>query len=129
MKFSIFARLVTGFMAIFVLAMTVSIYAILQLRHLEEVSSSILFVDNRMIDYEKKLSDLLLSMMRYERKFLILKDEETYNQFLLAKDDFDSRLREIIEVSDNARAGEILERINRLHKTIHSALLRKSWST
>ena len=43
MKLSIFSRLVLGFLAIFILAMTVSIYAIAQLRQLEKVTRSILF--------------------------------------------------------------------------------------
>jgi two-component system sensor histidine kinase GlrK len=116
MKLSIFARLVIGYLAIFLLAMTVSIYTILQLKHLEAVTRSIHFVDNRVIEYEKKLSDVLLSMMRYERKFLIIKDEETYQQFLLAKNDFDMQLREIMAVSDSAKVTELLARINDLHK-------------
>ncbi len=116
MRLSIFSRLVIGYFAIFVLAMTVSIYAIKQLRSLEEVTRSILFIDNRLTDYEKKLSDLLLSMMRYERKFIILKDDETYNQFLLAKAEFDRYLKEAVTITDAEKVRDLLARIDRLHK-------------
>lgn len=116
MKLSIFARLVIGYMAIFILAMTVSIYSILQLRHLEEVARSILFVDNRLIDYEKKLTDVVLSMMRYERKFIILKDDQTYKQFLLAKDDFERQLRGIKTIAVSDKVRDLIRDIDRLHE-------------
>jgi two-component system sensor histidine kinase GlrK len=116
MKLSIFSRLIIGYLAIFILAMTVSIYAILQLRQLEEVTRSILFVDNRLVDYEKKLTDILLSMMRYERKFIIMKDEGIYNQFLLAKGDFSTQLEEIMAISDSGNVRDLLSRVDQLHK-------------
>jgi two-component system sensor histidine kinase GlrK len=115
MKLTIFSRLVAGYLAIFILAMTVSIYAISQLRHLEDSTRAIHFVDNRIIEYEKKLSDVLLSMMRYEKKFLIIKDEGLYNQFLLAKADFSKYLSEVMLIADNDRAKELLLRIEKLH--------------
>jgi hypothetical protein len=72
MKLSIFSRLVIGYLAIFTLAMVVSIYTIIQLYRLEGVTRSILAVDNRLIFSEQKLSDILLTSMRYEKKFIII---------------------------------------------------------
>ena len=116
MKLSIFSRLVIGYLAIFILAMTVSIYAISQLRHLEEVTRSILYVDNRLIEYEKQLTDVLLSMMRYEKKFIINKDDGLYKQFLLAREDFNRHLNDIMAIADTDVVRDLLNKIDQLHK-------------
>ncbi len=114
MKLSIFSRLVIGYLAIFIMAMTVSIYAIAQLRLLEKVTRSILFVDNRLIEYEKKLSDLLLSMMRYEKKFIIIKDDGLYDEFLLSRNDFRSQLQRVKYAADTDTARDLLDVIDTL---------------
>lgn len=115
MKLSIFARLVIGYLAIFILAMTVSIYTINQLYQLERVTRSILAVDNRFTDYEQKLSDILLSLMRYEKKFIIIKDAGLYNQYLQAGEDFDKYFKEAVSLSDDTGAREMLAELKRYY--------------
>ncbi len=111
MNISIFSRLVTGFLVIFILAMTVSIYAIIQLSHLENVTKSILAVDYRLIEYEQKMSDHLLSMMRYEKKFVILKDEELYNNYQLSKNSFNNHLEQALPLANTDRSIDIINNI------------------
>ncbi len=111
MKLTIFSRLVIGYLVLFVLAMTVSIYAISQLRLLESVARSILVVDSRQIELKKKLSDILLSMMRYEKKFIIIKDEGLLNQFLLVRTDFDRQLKELLSRAETDTARNIINRV------------------
>lgn len=111
MKLSIFSRLVVGYLAIFILAMTVSIYAIAQLRQLENISRSILNVDNQLLTYEQKLSNGLLSMMRYEKKYVIIKDEGLYDNFLSAKSDFENNMDETIAVADTVEAVDLLSAV------------------
>ncbi|MGA1791580.1 MAG: HAMP domain-containing protein [bacterium] len=108
MKLTIFSRLIIGFLAIFILTMAMTIYTISQLRQLEKATRSILMIDNRLIDYEQKLSDGLLSMMRYEKKFIIIPDNGLYNNFLLAKEDFNKNLTEIMSIADAPVAGNLL---------------------
>ena len=108
MNLTIFSRLVIGYLAIFILTMAVSIYAIAQLQQHEKVTRSILTVDNRLIDYEQKLSGVLLSMIRYEKKYIIIKDDGLYDQFLLAKDDFDKYLDSIMTVDNPDAALELI---------------------
>ncbi len=116
MKLTIFSRLVVGYLLIFILAVTVTIYSISQLRQLENVTHSILKVEHRLIDYEQKISDVLLSMMRYERKFVIIKDEGLYNQFSIAKNDFNKHLNDAILVAETAEVRELLNSINVYHQ-------------
>jgi two-component system sensor histidine kinase GlrK len=120
MKLTIFSRLVIGYLFIFILAMAVSIYAILQLRQLETVTHSILRVENRLVDYEQKISGLLLSMMRYERKFIIIKDEGLYNQFLISKKDFDKYLNQAMSVVETAETRNLLNNIKQYHNQYQS---------
>ncbi len=120
MKLTIFSRLVIGYLFIFILAMAVSIYAILQLRQLETVTHSILKVENRLVDYEQKISGLLLSMMRYERKFIIIKDEGLYNQFLIAKKDFYKYLNQAMSVVETPETKNLLNNISQYHNLYQS---------
>jgi two-component system, NtrC family, sensor histidine kinase GlrK len=88
MKWTIFSRLVFGYLLIAFFVLAMSGYAIFELRQLERLTHSILHSDNRVLDFEKKMADSMLSMMRYEKKFIITKDGALYRQFLLARDDF-----------------------------------------
>ncbi len=120
MKLTIFSRLVIGYFTIFALAMAVSIYTIAQLRQLEDITRSILRVDNRLIDLEQKLSDALLSMMRYEKKYIIIKDEALYRQFLLSRDDFKADLKAIMAVPVDDRVATLIDRISLYHQRYQS---------
>jgi two-component system sensor histidine kinase GlrK len=111
MKLTIFSRLVIGFLAIFILAMAVSVYAIVQLRKLERDTQTIILKDSRLTTYEKKLTDLLLSQMRNEKKFIISRDDELYTQFLSVEEDFYRQLNEIKIISETPESLSILQKI------------------
>lgn len=108
---TIFVRMVIGYLAIFIPMIAVSAYAISQLALFHRVTGQILQIDNRMRDYEKKLTDSLLTQIRYERKYFITKDNELRNQFLVAERDFTNQIDEAISVSDTANKMEVLIRI------------------
>jgi two-component system sensor histidine kinase GlrK len=116
MKLTIFSRLAAGFFGIILMAMTVSIYAIVQLRQLENIMHSILVIDNQIIDQEKKLSDLLLTMMRYEKKAVIMKDDGLYNNFLLAKNDFK---QELTNINSLANSSQTLNALHNIEQQYH----------
>ncbi|HBH62636.1 MAG TPA: hypothetical protein DDX85_13050 [Nitrospiraceae bacterium] len=121
MKLTIFSRLVIGYLVIFVLAMTVSLYAISHLRQFEKVTRSIINVDNRLIEYKKTLSDILLSMMLYEKKYILIKDDGLYSQFELATNDFDRQLKELTSLAKDEKAQDLINRI-RHHKERYQSL-------
>jgi two-component system sensor histidine kinase GlrK len=86
----------------------VSSYAILMLRHFGELTESILKVDNRILDHERVLADLLLGQSRAEQKFVITRDEAWYLQFVRLKNDFVERIGNAVAL-DQADATPILE--------------------
>ena len=57
------------------------------------------------LDYEKKLADSFLSQVRYERKFVIAKDQALYREFLKFKGDFERYLSEASGIADPKLAG------------------------
>ncbi len=117
MNITIFNRLFTGFFTIIILAMTVSIYSIFQLNQLENLTKSILTIDNQLLGYEQKMSDNLLTMMRYERKFIIMKDEGLLNSYLAAERTFDKELKQSLSLAVSDETRDILERIkNQYHR-------------
>ncbi len=102
MRLTIFTRLMMGYLVIFVLVMAVSVYAILRLHEFNEGTRHILSVDNRILDYERKLTDSILSQIRYEKKYVITKDNVLYDQFLSAKGEFNKYLVEGIFMADTS---------------------------
>lgn len=123
MRLTIFSRLVIGYLVIFVLAMTVSIYAISHLRQFEKVTRSIINVDNRLIEYKKKLSDILLSMMLYEKKYIVIKDAGLYKQFDLATNEFDRQLAELTSLPQDSRTADMINKI-RHNKQRYQSIFR-----
>jgi two-component system sensor histidine kinase GlrK len=64
-----------------------------------------------MSDNAERLSDVVFSQVRYERKFLISKDPVFYNQFLQLKADFDRSLGEMMLIADSPQTKRILNTI------------------
>jgi two-component system sensor histidine kinase GlrK len=100
MRLSLFSRLTIGYLAIFLIVALVSTYAVVQLRYFHDLTQSILRVDNRILDHEKMLADLLLAQSRAEQKFTITRDEAWYLQFVRLKIDFEGRLESAFALAD-----------------------------
>jgi two-component system sensor histidine kinase GlrK len=109
MKLSIFSRLMSGYVALLVLATGMSVYAIIQLGRVNTVTHSILLVDNPLIDLHKDLTDALLSETRYEKKYIIMRDKALYENFLSSGSEFDRSLR---EAKLRAASGEVRDRLS-----------------
>ncbi len=126
MKLTIFSRLLTGHMIIFTLVIGMSAYAIVQISRINEVTQSVLTVNNRMNDNVEKLSDVIFSQVRYEKKFIITKDEVFYSQFLQLKADFVQYLREMMFIADSDETRDILNTITESHQNYQSLFQEES---
>ncbi len=109
MRLSLFSRVIFGYLVVFLLVTAVSAYAIFQLRQFDELTQSILTVDNRILDKEKTLADLLLSQSRYEQKFTITHDKALYKEFVRLKEDFDMQLEQAVGLADSAARKSLME--------------------
>jgi len=121
MKATIFSRMVISLLAIFILSMAVSIYNIQQIRQLEKFTKSIFKADASAIFFEQEMLNIFLSMIRYEKKYFIIKDEGLHDQFLSLKVDFDKNLRKIASVVETAEARSLLAEINQNYATYQSS--------
>jgi two-component system, NtrC family, sensor histidine kinase GlrK len=115
MRFTLFSRLVFGYLAIFLLMAAVGLYTVYQLRHMQDVTRSVLERDRRVFDLSDKLGDAMLSEVRYERKFFITKDAALYEQFVLFQKDFERLLDEAEPLTD-ARGKSLLQDIREEHQ-------------
>jgi two-component system sensor histidine kinase GlrK len=113
--------MVIGYLAIFIPVAAVSVYAIWQLALFHKVTSDILQIDNRMRGYQQKLSDSLLPQIRYERKYIITKDKELHNQFMLAEREVSKHIDEAMSVADTAHKRDVLIRIKNYYERYKSA--------
>ena len=124
MRLSLFSRLILGYLAVFALVTAVSVYALSRLDQFDGLTRSILNVDHNILDSIKQLSDSLLSEIRYERKFVIAKDEALYREFLKFKADFENSLSEALTLA-NGPAAEILNQIRADHSHYQSLVSKE----
>jgi two-component system sensor histidine kinase GlrK len=111
---TLFSRLVIAFLVVFALVSGLSLYALQNLQQFDRITRSILENEIRVGDYEKKLADNLLSGIRYERKYVIAKEEALYGEFKKFAGDFRSDLDKARSVADPA-TGQILAAIATAH--------------
>jgi CHASE3 domain sensor protein len=124
MRLTIFSRLVIGYLAIFFFAAAVNVYSIMQLHQLEGITHSILTIDNRLIELEQKITDIFMSLIRNERKFIIFKDKELYDHFLLAEKDFKKSHKEMMSIAQTDEIKNLLLKIEE-HKIHYQSVFDK----
>ncbi|BCS52611.1 ATP-binding protein [Geobacter sp. SVR] len=114
-KLTIFSRLVLGNIAVLAMATAVSVYAILQLGHMKDISRRIIQVHNVLIDLNKDMTGALLSETRYEKKFALLQDETLHDGFLASRAEFEKYLNEALTLADSPEVKESLNRVRELN--------------
>jgi two-component system sensor histidine kinase GlrK len=102
-----------GYFIIFILVMIVSVYAVLKLHQLNKETRHILRVENHILDYGEKLTDSILSQLRYAKKYIITKDIRLYNQFVSAQNEFNKFLTEALSIADTQEKKYSLGRIKK----------------
>ena len=120
MKPTIFFRLVMGYLIIFVSVIGMNAYTIVQMNRINEMTQSVLTINNRVTDFASKLSDIILSQVRYDKKFIISKDEIFYNEFLRLESDFDRYLEEMISIADSIQTRSFLNKIKESYQHYQS---------
>ncbi len=120
MKLTIFSRLLIGYLIIFAFVAGINAYAIVEIGGINRLTRSILTVNNQTIDLAGKLSDIIFSQVRYERKFIISKDDAFFNEFLRLQRDFDRHLIEMMSIADSSQTRGILDNIDKSYKKYQS---------
>jgi len=116
MKAGILQRWVLGYLAVFFLLAASNVYALVQLHRLGTSTIPALSADIRLLTLQKRMVDSILSQLRYERKFLLMKDDAVYEQFVKGKDDFSLVLSEAFVIADTPIKRQALDRIKASQK-------------
>jgi two-component system sensor histidine kinase GlrK len=127
MRLTLFSRLILGYLAVFAMVIAVSLYTLHELRRFDDIIQSILGRDNRILEYEKKLADSFLSQVRYERKYVIAKDQALYREFLKFKGDFELYLNEALTIADpkvTALLNQVKDNYNQYHELFNKEIVQ-----
>ena len=114
-RLNVLTRLTIGFVALFVVTMSVSVYSIIKLNQFNKATTYMLDVGDRMIECKERLGNALLSEVSYEKKYVISRDYALYNHFVSAGRDFNKYLNEAAAIADTLGSKEILDNIIRQH--------------
>ena len=125
MRLTIFSRLMIGYIAIFILMMGVAAYTILKLHYFNKEMRHILKVDTLLLEYEERLTESLLSQMRYEKKFFITQDDALFGQFLSAKEEFEGYLGKLDSLADTTPKKDLIKRIKKDFEQYHLLISEK----
>lgn len=109
-----------SYLVIFLLVAALSVYAVMKLHRVNNITHEILTGDTIVLDDEKMLNSALISQIRYERKYLIMRDVIFYNQFLEAKKDFAFYLDKVLSEADNPVKRGFAHRIKDYHDLYQS---------
>ncbi len=116
MRLGILERWVIGYLAIFLLLAGSNLYALLKLHQLGSSTIPSLALDTRILTFQKRLVDSVLSQLRYEKKFILMKDDGVYDQFERGRDEFHRLLADALSIADTAVKRDSLGSIEAAQK-------------
>lgn len=99
MKFSIFSRLFFSYLLLFSMLVGLSIFFVEHLNEFNHIIKSIILEDTERMEYPSQLSDLLLAESRFDRKYIVLKDDALQESYRQARADFINILNKAKEVA------------------------------
>jgi len=117
MRLSIFARLVIGYLVLFSMLAGVSLYFIYHLSQFNMITRSIILNDTSILEYSNQLTDALLSEVRSFRKYVVLKDEELYESYLQARNEFNQFLPKALARASSEEMKQFFYTINVQHES------------
>ncbi|MBW2248073.1 MAG: HAMP domain-containing protein [Deltaproteobacteria bacterium] len=95
MKFTIFKRLTFGYLAIMMLVLFLVIFVTIKLNQLMQLTRAASSVDGQTVRLTERLSNNMFSMVGFEKKYLISRDNDFYRRFLRIKNDFNTDLQQL----------------------------------
>jgi len=116
MRLSIFTRLIISYLMLFSMLAGLSIYFIYNLSRFNQITQSIILNDTSILEFSNQLSDTLLLESRYDRKFVVLKDETLHESYLLAKDEFNQLLYKALTKTTSVEIKQLFNLIGVQHQ-------------
>jgi diguanylate cyclase (GGDEF)-like protein len=114
MKLTIYRKLLLSYLAMALLTVLASAYAIFSLQHLNENAFRIINEDVAVVDICKKMMDTLLAQQSAEKRYLILRDQTIEEIFQSRDREFSSAIA-LLRQNSFPDVGPALAGIERLH--------------
>jgi two-component system sensor histidine kinase GlrK len=95
MQFTIFKRLTFGYLAIMMLVLFLVIFVTLKLNQLTQLTRAASSIDGQTVRLTERLSNHMFSMVSFEKKYIISKDNDFYQHFLRNKSDFNYDIEQL----------------------------------
>ena len=111
-KFTIFKRLTFGYLTILMLVFFLVIFVTLKLNQLTHIIRAASSVDGQTVRLTERLSNNMFSMVSFEKKYLISKDNDFYRHFLKIREDFNKDIEQLGLLIDSPGKKKIKIRNN-----------------
>jgi two-component system sensor histidine kinase GlrK len=95
MRFTIFKRLTFGYLAIMMLVLFLVVFVTFKLNQLTRLTRAASSVDGQTARLSERLSNNMFSMVSFEKKYLISKDNDFYKHFLEIKAYFNKDMQQL----------------------------------
>ncbi len=112
-KLSIASKLLLGYMTLVALTAVVVAYVLLNLQRLNELNNRIVKVEVPVQESADRMLDALFTQDTYEKRYLVLRDEDTRTLFMKRAREFKDRLRALKTLSEHGSI--LLDNIDALH--------------
>ena len=126
MRLTLFARLIISHLVLFIMLAGVSLYFIYHLSRFNQVTRSIILIDTAISEYADHLSDAFLSEVRNDRKYVVLKDEALYENYLKAHNEFNRLLDEAFTRAASEEMKHIFYAVELQHQSFSSLIKEES---
>jgi signal transduction histidine kinase len=88
MRFTIFKRLTFGYLALMMLMLFLFVWVSVKLNQLSRLTRAASSIDGKTVRLTERLSNNLYTMVSFEKKYVISKDNDFYRHFLQIRNDF-----------------------------------------
>jgi len=95
MRFTIFKRLTFGYLAIMMLVLFLVVFVTFKLNQLTRLTRAASSIDGQTARLSERLSNNMFSMVSFEKKYLISKDNDFYKHFLEIKAYFNKDMQQL----------------------------------
>ena len=113
-RFSIFKRLILGYLAILLVVVALGIYTTFRLDQLNQITRSI-SSDGEIIRIVAELRDNALSQRGFDKKYIVSRDKDFYHQFLEIEKQIETDLERISALIDTPEKKRLISDIKKLH--------------
>jgi two-component system, NtrC family, sensor histidine kinase GlrK len=121
-NFTIFKRLGLGYLVILLLVASLGMYSAIKLRQVNQITRYINSIDSETIRRSTSLRDAVLSQRKFEKKYIVSRDEDYHRQFLETGQYIKKDLAQLDSLMDSPRKKRLFGNIKQCYDQYLSAV-------